>query len=218
MLKRFMDVYYASVGTAINTKQTSPLALPLMTGAAASFYSITGVSKQSLSGVVNESSRDLIQHAWGMVSLPALKNLMLQASRLIKGASVADRIVICGIPCFILSKDPAPELASTLQRQAKHWSSTTNLSQLSTIAETEIHSHAEEANFGKKSFASSCGQYRQRDAILHLTGGGFFAHTLATDIPYLLDWSSSTGAVVICPEVRIIFVWIDYYWITSFCA
>ncbi len=64
MLKRFMDVYYASVGTAINTKQTSPLALPLVTGAAASFYSITGVSKESLSEVVNDSSRDLIQHAW----------------------------------------------------------------------------------------------------------------------------------------------------------
>jgi hypothetical protein len=64
MLKRFMDVYYASVGTAINTKQTSPLALPLVTGAAASFYSITGVSKQCLSELVNDSSRDLIQHAW----------------------------------------------------------------------------------------------------------------------------------------------------------
>lgn len=63
MLKRFMDVYYASVGTAINTKHTSALALPLVTGAAASFYTITGVSKQSLS-VVNDSSRDLIQHAW----------------------------------------------------------------------------------------------------------------------------------------------------------
>ncbi len=63
MLKRFMDVFYASVGTAITTRQTSALALPLVTGAAASFYTITGVSKQSMS-VVNDSSRDLIQHAW----------------------------------------------------------------------------------------------------------------------------------------------------------
>jgi hypothetical protein len=64
MLKRFMDVYYASVGTAISTKQTSSFALPLVTGAAASFYSITGVSQKALSGVVNDSSRDLIRHAW----------------------------------------------------------------------------------------------------------------------------------------------------------
>jgi hypothetical protein len=63
LLKRFMDVFYASVGTAINTKHTSALTLPLVTGAAASFYTITGVSKESLN-VVNDSSRDLIQHAW----------------------------------------------------------------------------------------------------------------------------------------------------------
>lgn len=64
MLKRFMDVYYASVGTAISTKQTSALALPLVTGAAASFYSLTGVSQEALSSVVNDSSLDLIKHAW----------------------------------------------------------------------------------------------------------------------------------------------------------
>ncbi|KAL3913854.1 MAG: hypothetical protein SGARI_000444 [Bacillariaceae sp.] len=64
MLKRFMDVYYASVGTAINNKQTSSLALPLVTAAASSFYSMTGVSQQALSDVVNESSRDLLKHAW----------------------------------------------------------------------------------------------------------------------------------------------------------
>jgi hypothetical protein len=64
MLKRFMDVYYASVGTAITSKQTSALALPLVTGAAASFYSLTGVSQEALSNVVNDTSRDLIKHAW----------------------------------------------------------------------------------------------------------------------------------------------------------
>jgi hypothetical protein len=138
----------------------------------------------------------------GMVSLPALKSLMLQASRIIKGASVADRIMFCGVPCFVLSKDPAPELATSLQRQAKQrfGESAANLSQLSTIAETETHEE-QQADLGGKSFAGSCGNYRQRDVILHLTGGGFFAHTIASDLPYLLDWSSSTGAVVICPEV-----------------
>lgn len=139
-----------------------------------------------------------------MVSLPALKNLMLQASKLVKGAAVADRIYICSVPCFILSKDPAPELASLLKckTKRKRRDSVSNLSQLSTIAETEIQSHAEDANFDRKSFVGSKGKYRQRDIILHLTGGGFFAHTIASDLPYLLDWSSSTGAVVICPEVR----------------
>ena len=142
-----------------------------------------------------------------MVSLPVLKDLMLQASRLVKGASVADRIDLCGVPCFVLSKDPAPELAAVLQRQAKVRSasdSSPNLSRLSTIAETEIHlGSPKKANTAsrQKSFAGYKGQYRQRDVILHLTGGGFFAHTIASDLPYLLDWSSSTGSVVICPEV-----------------
>jgi hypothetical protein len=64
MLKRFMDIYYASVGTAISTKQTSTLALPLVIGAAASFYTLTGVSEEALTSFVNDSSLDLIKHAW----------------------------------------------------------------------------------------------------------------------------------------------------------
>jgi len=58
-----MDVYYASVGTAIDTNQTSKWQLPLVTGAAASFYSLTGASEKA-SQVVSKASRDLIQHAW----------------------------------------------------------------------------------------------------------------------------------------------------------
>ena len=134
----------------------------------------------------------------GMVSLPVLKTLMLQASRLVKGASVADRIILCGVPCFILSKDPAPELAAVLAK-IRSADSSANLSQLSTIAETEVHL---EEVIDRKSFVGHKGQYRQRDVILHLTGGGFFAHTIASDLPYLLDWSASTGSVVICPEVN----------------
>jgi len=200
MVKRFMDIYYASVGVGVHCTKDHSFFLPLVAGAAASFYTITGAPTPT---VVNDgSSQELIQHAWGMVSLPVLKNLMLQASRLVKGAAVADRIVLCGVPCFILSKDPAPELAAVLQRQAKAENSSPNLSQLSTIAETEIH--VEEDWNVPKSFVGHKGQYRQRDVILHLTGGGFFAHTIASDLPYLLDWSSSTGSVVICPEYALL--------------
>jgi hypothetical protein len=66
MLKRAMDVFYASVGTAmesIDEQHTSSWQLPLVTAAAASFYSLTGASKKA-SQAVNSSSRDLIRHAW----------------------------------------------------------------------------------------------------------------------------------------------------------
>lgn len=69
MLKRFMDVYYASVGTAIDSysgsDSDSVWKVPLITGAAASFYSITGTGASiKASHVINKQSRDLIQHAW----------------------------------------------------------------------------------------------------------------------------------------------------------
>ena len=67
MLKRFMDVYYASVGTAIDTASnpTSTWQVPFLAGAAASFYSITGTgASQKASHAVNTASKDLIQHAW----------------------------------------------------------------------------------------------------------------------------------------------------------
>jgi len=141
-----------------------------------------------------------------MVSLPAIKTLMLQASRLVKGASVADRLDISGVPCFVLSRDPAPELAATLKRQrSKPGKQQPRLiSRLSTISETTSENPAQEFDVSQRRFAGSCGRYRQRDVILHLTGGGFFAHTIASDLPYLLDWSASTGAVVICPEYALL--------------
>ena len=203
-----MDVYYASVGTAIDAtgakaqQKPSSWQIPLVTGAAASFYSLTGASKKA-SQTVNTASKDLIQNAWGMVSLPAIKTLMLQASRLLKGASVADRVEICGVSCFILSRDPAPELAAAIKRQDnnRNYQQHTKavISTMSTIGELEDHSPVQPRLQGKR-FAGLSGRYRQRDVIFHLTGGGFFAHTIASDLPYLMDWSASTGAVIICPE------------------
>lgn len=140
----------------------------------------------------------------GMVSLPAIKTLMLQASRLLKGASVAERLDIAGVPCFVLSREPAPELAAALNRQRNKSQATPLMSCMSTISETASEDPAQEFDVSQRRFAGSCGRYRQRDVILHLTGGGFFAHTIASDLPYLLDWSAATGAVVICPEYALL--------------
>jgi hypothetical protein len=68
MVKRFMDIYYASVGVGVHCTKDNPnnsIFLPLVAGAAASFYAITGAPTPT---VVNDaSSRDLIQHAWYVV-------------------------------------------------------------------------------------------------------------------------------------------------------
>jgi hypothetical protein len=62
------------------------------------------------------SAQRLIHNAWGMVSLPAVKTLSLHASRLLKGAAIADRIILCGnVPCFVLSAAPAPDLAEAVR-------------------------------------------------------------------------------------------------------
>lgn len=39
---------------------------------------------------------------------------------------------------------------------------------------------------------------------LNLLATGFFAHTIAGDLPYLLDWSAATNAVVIIPEYALL--------------
>lgn len=70
-------------------------------------------------------------------------------------------------------------------------------SHLSTIMEG-----AEDAAFHRH--AVHVQDYPKHHVILHLTGGGFFAHTLAGDLPYLLDWSRYTNSVVICPEYALL--------------
>lgn len=167
------------------------------------YYSLTGVNDEedtTSSEPVPSYFRDLMQKSWSLVSKPALKNFSLRASRLLKGASVADRIEIAGVPCFIISKHPCPELAAAIQRFYRKDRRRLSL-QLSTIDEfQEVNPSSLDATIPKKLFAGRNDSYRQQDIILHCTGGGWFAHMIAFDLLYLLNWSASTGAVVIIPE------------------
>ena len=203
LLKRFMDVFYASVGAASSIGKAQDWQLHLATAAAAAYYSLTGASTKAIEVTsASRSARELLEKAWGMVSLPTVKNLSLHASRLAKGAAVADRINIGGVSCFILSRDAVPELALVLKQQRRRTGgSKSMIHRLSTIDESKEHTHESTPNLQQK-FAK--GEYRQRNVILHLTGGGFFAHIIASDLPYLLDWSNATGAVVVCPEYALL--------------
>lgn len=117
LIKWLMDCVYASVGTAIDitkpsdTNKKRSIWMPIAAAAAAGYYALVGPESKSaavLSSKTGPESSDLIQNTWGMVSLPVVKTLSLQASRLLKGAAIAERINICGVSCFILSKDPCP--------------------------------------------------------------------------------------------------------------
>lgn len=93
------------------------------------------------------------------------------------------------VSCFVLSQEAVPELSSALRRF--HRRQEREDARLGTIHEIDHHRPSSSANVKG---------YLRRNVILHLTGGGFFAHTIAGDLPYLLDWSSSSKAVVIIPE------------------
>ena len=34
------------------------------------------------------------------------------------------------------------------------------------------------------------------EVIFHITGGGWFIHTTATDLPYLSEWSANTNSII----------------------
>ena len=73
------------------------------------------------------------------------------------------------------------------------------VSNLTTIMETSEHTPV---TYPRR--AIHVEDYPKKDVILHMTGGGFFAHTIAGDLPYLIDWSGHTNAVVICPEYALL--------------
>mmetsp|Transcript_25233 Transcript_25233/g.45408 ORF Transcript_25233/g.45408 Transcript_25233/m.45408 type:complete len:893 (-) Transcript_25233:190-2868(-) len=204
LMKRGMDLLYASIGKAIeitrgqevtetsvaNSKSSSGLWTYVVASLAASYYNVIGPAAKSASSLANAPS-SVIQNAWGMVSLPAVKKASLEATRILKGAAIADRIEICGVSCFVLSQEPFPALTSALRRFRRQQER--GDARLGTIHEN-LSSHPSSVNV--KGF-------QKRNLILHLTGGGFFAHTIATDLPYLLDWSATSKAVIIIPEYAI---------------
>mmetsp|Transcript_15385 Transcript_15385/g.25179 ORF Transcript_15385/g.25179 Transcript_15385/m.25179 type:complete len:920 (-) Transcript_15385:1666-4425(-) len=204
LIKRGMDLLYASIGKAIEITRgkennessavelkSSGLWTYVVASVAASYYNVIGPGAKSAQ-VISSSSTSIIQGAWGMVSLSAVKTASLEATRILKGASIAGRIEICGVSCFVLSRAPFPALASALRRF--HRQQEREDARLGTIHE-KLSSNPSSANLRG---------FQSRNVIFHLTGGGFFAHTIAGDLPYLLDWSAATNAVVIIPEYALL--------------
>lgn len=214
LLKRAMDLVYASVGTAIQVtegnekhEKTSSLLWMPVAAAAASYYVLTGADATSLKAqeaLSSAVSSDIICRSWKLVGLPAIKRFSLEVSKLLKGAAIATSVTLAGVPCFVISSNPCAPLAAALKRSLRRQRST-----LETIIEAgedlEYGSDEEECNgiFPQKDQKENL-QYPLKDVILHLTGGGFFSHTIASDLPFLIDWSSVTDAVVICPEYSLL--------------
>jgi len=108
LMKRGMDLLYASIGKAIEitrgkeiNSETSSSALSgdskssssgrlwtyVVASLAASYYNVIGPAAKSASLLANAPS-SVIQNAWGMVSLPAVKKASLEATRILKGAAI----------------------------------------------------------------------------------------------------------------------------------
>jgi acetyl esterase/lipase len=204
LIKRGMDLLYASIGKAIEitrgkeSNETAAVELKssglwtyVVASVAASYYNVIGPAAKSAQ-VISSSSTSIIQGAWGMVSLGAVKTASLEATRILKGAAIAGRIEICGVSCFVLSREPFPALASALRRF--HRKQEREDARLGTIHE-KLSSNPSSANVRG---------FQSRNVIFHICGGGFFTHTIACDLPYLLDWSAATNAVVIIPEYALL--------------
>jgi acetyl esterase/lipase len=204
-----MDLFYASIGKAIEltrgqqeSQDTSPestdtkssnLWTYVVASLAASYYNVIGPAAKSSQVIQNaRGAKSVIQNAWGVVSLPAIKRASLEATRILKGAAIADRIEIDGISCFVLSREPFPALTSALRRYRRQ-------QQREDVRLGTIH---EQLSLGHASVNVS--GFVRRNVIFHLTGGGFYAHTIAGDLPYLLDWSAATDSVVIIPEYALL--------------
>jgi hypothetical protein len=103
-----MDLLYASIGKAIeitrgheavessvSTSKSSSLWTYVVASLTASYYNVIGPAAKSASSLATAPS-SVIRNVWGMVSLPAVKKASLEATRILKGAAIADRIEMCG--------------------------------------------------------------------------------------------------------------------------
>ena len=203
LIKRGMDLWYATVGKAVElTNGGREISDPswnqrtvwtyVVAYLAASYYNCVGPSAASALAVANSPS-SVIQEAWGVVSMPAVKRASLEATRILKGAAIADRVDICGVSCFVLSREPIPALSLALRRYRRRREREGGRL-LDTILERT--SSSRQSSLARDDIKG----FQKHNVILHLTGGGFFAHTIAGDLPYLLDWSASSKAVIIVPE------------------
>ena len=203
LIKRGMDLWYATVGKAVElTNGGREISDPswnqrtvwtyVVAYLAASYYNCVGPSAASALAVANSPS-SVIQEAWGVVSMPAVKRASLEATRILKGAAIADRVDICGVSCFVLSREPIPALSLALRRYQRRQEREGGRL-LDTILERT--SSSRQSYLARDNIKG----FQKHNVILHLTGGGFFAHTIAGDLPYLLDWSASSKAVIIVPE------------------
>ena len=193
LVRRAMDLLYASVGTAM--EYTGPsgaggLWVPLA-GICATYYAIAGPDVTSLKAthMCAYPSVEFVSRAWGMVTFPPIKWMSEQASRLFKGLSVGERVNIAGVPCLVLSHSPFPKMVSCINRAQKQSQRKGNLD----AVEEETHGPSSSA-------AAFPPGLESRNVILHVTGGGWFIHTTAMDLPFLSEWSGELNTVIIVPE------------------
>jgi len=205
IVRRVMDLIYASVGTAIDTTGPSGccgLWVPLA-GLSATYYAIAGseITSHRASRAVMMPTMDFIKRAWGLVSYPPVKWLAFEASKLLKGLKVAERVVIAGVPCLVISKSARPSVTAAiarLQRQHKRRKDD-NLTDIVEDASPgrPVKQRKQRAN----SFSNS---NEDVNVILHVTGGGWFIHSTATDVSFLSEWSEITNSVIIIPEYKLL--------------
>ena len=209
LVNRVMDLVYASIGTAIDVtgpKGACGLWVPLA-GMFASYYAIAGpdVTSNQAASMLASPSTDFIKRAWGMVTLPPIRWLTTEASRLFQNMSLIERVEIAGVPCLILSHAPVPSTRAAINRSRRQRSRASQH-----LGDIEEDSSSDSANSDdskrspisrrRSSFSYSNYNYEEKDVIFHVTGGGWFIHTTATDIPYLSEWSAATDSIVVVPE------------------
>ncbi|GMH68654.1 hypothetical protein TrRE_jg12162 [Triparma retinervis] len=191
LVRRVMDLVYASVGTAID--MTGPdgaygLWVPLA-GMFASYYAVAGpdVTSTKAAHMVAAPSMDFIKRAWGMVTIPPIRWLTTEAARLFKGIAIIERVTIGGVGCLVISHAPLPCLSAAIERGRRQ-------QKRRDAALGDIKEDPNAPSHGGRD------DLETHEVIFHITGGGWFIHTTATDLPYLSEWSANTNSIIVVPE------------------